>query len=628
MNRRQFLSFSALTALPLLALKHRALAGVNEMTSYSTLPGIQKNELRAWEHSPFVLDGDLYRAGFRRMKGETVGRSITIDKYHPDIDAWQRIANIPFTRYLGCIIVEAGQVFAFATTDTASSPNKIIRREIDPATWTFTGSEIDVRQSSAGTKFYNTSVCKGPDGFIMVCETNEGTPFSIRFLQSTDLLNWTPIGDLCKSTTYAACPTVRYAENGYYIVPYLFDLSGVGNGPWITAMSRTKDFVNIEPFPGNAKYTAYQQLLAPDGDRDGVNTSDFDLAEWDGPNGKVVYFEYLFGNQSGLHASNGGWYEGTIIDLYREFWPKPNIVFGDSNAVGHGVAAAQSWPSILSESTGAAKTVHAVNGHMAADQSWLLYGISPDEEKNYIVSVGTNDAQHYGTGPAKLDAYANFLRAIAVWCAAPLRYTARSGSMTFSGAWSNTAVNSIGKKTTDNGATATKTVNGTAVYIGYLLQNLASSESVFEVSVDGVLKETVTLNGVTVGSTLVGRSYAPAAIRIGGLSDGPHEVEVKSVSGNALFLEWIAGSDQISRPRVTVADVPRRTSAGYASGTNDDANVAAYSASAFAVANELSADGLEVATVDFSAAVNPSVHLQADGTHLNAAGHAAVAAAF
>jgi|GEM_PF-2376119 len=117
----------------------------------------------------------------------------------------------------------------------------------------------------------------------------------------------------CKSTTYAACPTVRYAENGYYI----FDLSGNGTGPFITAMARINDFINIQAFGGNSQYTAYQQLLAPDGNMDGINASDVDLVEW---NGKF-YPTYLIGDQSTWVVANDASYDGMLLDLYRELWP-------------------------------------------------------------------------------------------------------------------------------------------------------------------------------------------------------------------------------------------------------------------------------------------------------------------
>lgn len=287
------------------------------MTIYSTVPALLKSEIPAWEQSPFVLNGDLYRAGFRRSWSATVGQSVVIEKYLPMLDTWTRVADIPWNRYLGSAFCENGQLFIFGVTDVANSPNSIVRQEIDTATWTLLGPESTVRTSSGGFKFFNTSVCRGPSTYIMAYETDEATPFSFRFLRSSDLLNWTPIGGLCNAGFYSACPTVRYGKNGYYIVSYLFDQSGNGHGPWITAMARTNNFAVIENFAGNAQYTCYQQLMAPDAEMDGINASDVDFVQWD----DKVYFTYLTGDQKLWAGNNDAWYNGTIENLYEEFWP-------------------------------------------------------------------------------------------------------------------------------------------------------------------------------------------------------------------------------------------------------------------------------------------------------------------
>lgn len=287
------------------------------MPSYQTPPFLNKSTIPAWEQSPFVLNGELYRSGFVRGWTSTTGAGVAFDKYDSVHDVFYRVGFIPWNRYLGCAFVDAGRLYIFGVTDVSTSPNKIVRQEIDIATWQLTGPEIDIRGSSGGYKFYNTSVCAGPNGYIMAYETNEATPFSLRFLQSTDLVTWSPIGDLCHANFYSACPTVKYAENGYYVVAYMFDYSGTGAGPWITAMARTNDFINIQSFGGNANLTSYQQLIAPDGEMDGINASDVDFVEWDGK----VYFTYMTGDQRTWAGNNDAWYEGTFLDFYHEYWP-------------------------------------------------------------------------------------------------------------------------------------------------------------------------------------------------------------------------------------------------------------------------------------------------------------------
>lgn len=287
------------------------------MMQYTTMPLIKKSDIEAWEQTPVVIDGELYRIGFARPWGLGAGNFVSIHKYLPDHDCWSKVARIPWSRFLGSAFVDNGRLYIFGSTDISNSTNEIVRQEIDVATWSFTGPELHVRTSSGGYKFFNTSVCKGPDKYIMAYETNEAVAFSLRFLQSTDFVDWSPIGDLCNANIYSACPTVKYAKDGYYIVNYLFDLAGNGTGPWITAMARTSDFIHIENFAGNSNYTCYQQLMAPDMELEGINSSDIDYTEW---NGKV-YFTYLTGDQRTWAASNDAWFEGSIIDLYHCFWP-------------------------------------------------------------------------------------------------------------------------------------------------------------------------------------------------------------------------------------------------------------------------------------------------------------------
>lgn len=289
------------------------------MTIYTTNPNIKKNPIKAWEEAPFVWNGDLYRAGFKRGWSATVGTSIEIEKYHPDLGVFAKVAELPYPRYLGCIHVAAdGRVYSFGSTDVSQTANRVMMQEIDPLTWTWIGTEAQIYQAPAGRKVYNTSVTHGPDGYIMALETDEGAkPFSIRFLCSDNLTQWFPIGQLCHAAFYSACPTIRYAEDGWYLLSYMWQFKQP-NGQIIfeSAMARTRNFVTIETFQGNTNLTAHQNLMSPD-PMEGVNNSDVDFIEWDGK----VYFTYLTGDQTTWAFANDAWFDGTMTDLYRMYWP-------------------------------------------------------------------------------------------------------------------------------------------------------------------------------------------------------------------------------------------------------------------------------------------------------------------
>lgn len=313
---------------------------------------------------------------------------------------------------------------------------------------------------------------------------------------------------------------------------------------------------------------------------------------------------------------------------------KPIIAYGDSNTVGHGLPgytsppAAQGYISVLAAELGVPVTLKASSGHMMADQSWsALYGTEATEANHYTVLLGTNDSQHYGSDPVKREAAMRFLRNILVWSLSPQKVLARDVGMAFTGAWSNTPVNSIGRMTSAAGAAAQATVTGTNIFVSYLLQNLETSEAAFEIYVDDVLRRTVVLNGTQIGNTLVGQTYAGACVEVSGLSIGEHVVRVVNVtSGKTLFVEFIAGSTQPSRPHAFVCQVPYRALAAYAGG-NSDGNIDSYNAAISSLVESLSNAGFKTHFVPL-VGFNRSVHYQSDGIHPNAAGHAVIAASF
>lgn len=308
MQRRDFLK--GVSAAVCASLVTPAVAQL----SYETHPLIQKAPIRAWEEAPFVYDGDLYKAGFRRGWIDTIGGStVIIEKYIPEKDVFYKVAAIEWPRGLGCVHVENGVIHVFGSSSWTQKENAIYRRVLDPLTWDWAGPEQLAYQAPPGVSFFNSSVTKGPDRFVMVYETDEGTwPFSMRFLESQDLVTWTPIGDLIHPNQYSACPTIRYAKDGYYLVSYLW----YNQGHFETAIARTSDFITVQTFGGNAQWTPYQQLMSAD-PLEGFNNSDVDWIEW---NGKL-FFVYLTGDQQTWAHQNHAWFDGTMVDFYNVYWP-------------------------------------------------------------------------------------------------------------------------------------------------------------------------------------------------------------------------------------------------------------------------------------------------------------------
>lgn len=295
------------------------------MTVYNTASFVKKNPQKAWEECPFVYDGKLYKAGFRRQWAGTSGLEIVISEYDDDKDVFWVVARIPWTRLLGCILSDDdGRIYAFGTTNTGAGGNAIKRQEIDPATWTFTGPECHVHTAPSHVRIYNTSVCKrhdstGHDRYVLVYEVNEGNvPFSARFLKSPDLVTWTPFGALMRPESYAACPTIRYVKDGWFMLTWLWHNVHNGQSYWITNIGRTQDFQSFPSWTGAPHLSSATQVLSPmDTPYEGRNNSDCDFVEYNGR----VYFTYFTGDQATWAVNSDAWYDGTLEQFYHEWWP-------------------------------------------------------------------------------------------------------------------------------------------------------------------------------------------------------------------------------------------------------------------------------------------------------------------
>lgn len=305
------------------------------------------------------------------------------------------------------------------------------------------------------------------------------------------------------------------------------------------------------------------------------------------------------------------------------------VVFGDSNA--------QYWASSLAVASGRSLVNRAASGHQAADLGHEAYGYTgsnslpasayaPEADALGVVAIGTNDQRCNGPNPVKRAQFERFLLADILAHALPTKINARTpGGLGFIGPWGNTAVNAIGKYSDAEGAKVSGVVEGTAVYVQFLLQDSAGAVTTHEVTIDGALHSTVTISGVGM-TTVNGRAWAPGCVRFGGLSDGPHTVEIERITPSTPFqrsyVDWIAGSDQTTKPKAIVCTIPKQGAAAYTGlpgALGSDAVIADYNAVIAALVGALRLDGLDVMLCDLHAIIDPATDLS-DFTHYNAAG--------
>jgi hypothetical protein len=132
---------------------------------------------------------------------------------------------------------------------------------------------------------FNSSVCKGPDGYVLAYESNDKKypAFTIKFAQSKDLGTWTKQVEVFGDDRYTACPAVRFSD-GYYYLLYLEHRTP----RWFfeTYIARSKDLKTWTLAPRNP-------VLTPTGNDEGINASDPDLIEVGGK----TWLYYAVGDQ-------------------------------------------------------------------------------------------------------------------------------------------------------------------------------------------------------------------------------------------------------------------------------------------------------------------------------------------
>lgn len=363
-----------------------------------------------------------------------------------------------------------------------------------------------------------------------------------------------------------------------------------------------------------------------------------------GNNSVVVIPSTYIGTDTYVNSTNS-----IVIDLRSSALKIQNIgdlipgslvtCFGDSITAGVGASApAFDYVSLLGNATAWNVTNGGVSGSGIADAGQIdtIYATVIAVNKNYTLLTGVNDMRNIGTNAAQQTIYRNALQAALTWMAIPDANKIKGQNTTaiaYTGAWAPTVSygGALSQQSAALGATATVSVYGTTVYIGTIAQ--VSNTSTFSITIDGTSYGTFTTASTL--TTLQGRTYQPAVIRISGLTELSHTVVITTTTGtaanNPAYVSWVAGnSGMYSRtgPNVYVGNCIRFTSTGYSSFGGSDTAVAQFNQIIQEVVDDLSADGLNVVLVDASGYYNPLTSGTVDGVHPGNAGHAVLAAAF
>jgi hypothetical protein len=270
--------------------------------------GREKVQADLCEIAPFVWKGKQARLECQRPAAGGTAK----DYYFliRDSATGEELSRFAEGYSLGSIIVHDGAAYAFASRwEAAGWRDVTVFWSRDLKHWE---SKLAVPGDREG--LFNTSVCRGPDGFVMAYESDDAAypAFTIKFARSNDLLNWTKRPEATFGTDrYTACPCLRYV-NGYYYVLYLEQR----RPRWFfeTYITRSRDLTHWELSPANP-------VLAPQGIDEGINASDPELEE----SGGKTYVYFAVGDQLAWASIKRAVFPGTLREFLESWYKTPGI---------------------------------------------------------------------------------------------------------------------------------------------------------------------------------------------------------------------------------------------------------------------------------------------------------------
>lgn len=285
------------------------------------------------EMTPFVWKGRLMRVEVDNVR---VDPDKLIFKGHFQIrDVYTHECYPPFghNTHFCSAYCENDRVYVFGSTErpdgTWGGDSIVMYQSDDLVNW-----QQQTVITQPGWTFWNTSVCKGPDGYVMAIEVGEpkalvGKAFTTFFATSGNLTDWTLMTPYetyrYSPDRYTACPALRYCDDYYYMI-CLEELPLTRYEPYIY---RTKDFIDWEiglhnpilfcspedrrPKPGLSFTPEFLQDMRT---RLNINNCDVDLCEFCG----YTYILYDTGDQLTFGCLCEAIYDGPLEQFLKAFF--------------------------------------------------------------------------------------------------------------------------------------------------------------------------------------------------------------------------------------------------------------------------------------------------------------------
>ena len=290
------------------------------------------------ETTPLVYRGELYRFEAVRRKSFT---SENAQENWADMkdDPCLRFIHVRTNTSTPCFAEGHTFGFPYVVDDTMyvvtgsreywGSDGLVFYRSTDLVNW-----EQYATLDLPGWKIFNMNIAKMGDLYTLLIEISEpreecGRPFTFRFLQSTNMTNWTMTPSDCvfQKDRYCGSPSLYTFEGDpYYYVGYLEEYP---NQRYANSVARSLDLKNWEYSPINPvlmyddaedKKIGSPFLTPADRKRIdealNINNSDMELCEYLGRT--IIY--YSWGNQRGTEFLAEACYDGGMHEFLKAFF--------------------------------------------------------------------------------------------------------------------------------------------------------------------------------------------------------------------------------------------------------------------------------------------------------------------
>lgn len=225
-----------------------------------------------------------------------------------DMDG-KELAHFGHGYSLGCAFVEGDTVHVFAAKATTDDWFHDIFHfsSKDLKTW-----KQELAVARAGNEhLLNSSVCRDPQGYLMVYETDLPVRCCFKFARSKDLHEWKKIDGLAfagiDGKELSGCPVIRYCAPYYYAI-YMHQIMPGHNG-YTSFLARSRDLVTWQLSPNNPILEASKD--------EGCNNSDVDLIEI----GNKTYVYYCDGDQREWGDLKLAVYPGSMREFFESYFP-------------------------------------------------------------------------------------------------------------------------------------------------------------------------------------------------------------------------------------------------------------------------------------------------------------------